>query len=89
MSIVNDSKGLVMAQALALAPRRIVTPVAAFLMTVVFAAALALGFGIRTWTEDTARPAAPAPAVHASPSHALQPTSPATAQALRKLGRPF
>jgi hypothetical protein len=78
-----------MTQTLALSPRRMITPVAAFVIALALAATLAVGFGIRTWTEDSARPTAPAVATHASPSAAVHTGNPAPAQPLRKLGKPF
>jgi len=81
----HDSKGIVMAM-LTLTPRRMITPIAAVLVAVALAATLALGFGLRTWTEHTSRPSAPSGAVHSAPVGAVD-VHPA--QPLRKIGKPW
>ena len=78
-----------MAEMLALAPRRVITPIAAALIAVALAAALLLGFGLRAWTEDTSQPAAPVSHVHSSPAHVVQPAGSPPTEALRKNGRPY
>jgi hypothetical protein len=55
-----------MAEALTLSSRRLVTPVVAVVFAAAMLAALALGFGIRAWTEHTPRPATPVVVQHAS-----------------------
>jgi hypothetical protein len=76
---IHDPKGDDMNARLTLPNRLIITPAIAVLMVVAFAAALALGFGLRAWTESSA--AAPATAV----THAR----PASEQALVMRGRPW
>jgi hypothetical protein len=46
-----------MAETLSAAPRRTMSPVAGFVIALAIVAAIALGFALRTWTEDTSRPA--------------------------------
>ena len=48
-----------MAGTLTLSPRRLVTPVVAVVFALAILAALAVGFGIRTWTEHTPSPGMP------------------------------
>jgi hypothetical protein len=64
-----------------LSNRRIITPVATLVMAIAFVATLALGFGLRTWTEDTSRPSTPAGAEH---QVRTTPTEP-----LRQIGKPW
>ncbi len=66
---------------LTLPNHRIITPVTSLLMVIAFAATLALGFGLRAWTEHSAgisSPAAPVARVH-----------PAAPQTLVKMGKPW
>jgi len=56
-----------MAGTLALSTRRLVSPMVAVVFAVAVLAAVALGFGIRTWTEHAA-PAAPVVVAHVSSS---------------------
>ena len=77
-----------MAEMLTLTPRRMITPIASVVMAIALAVTLALGFGLRTWTEHTSRPSAPADAVHSAPAGAVH-ARPALPQSLRKIGRPF
>ena len=48
-----------MTQTLALQSRRIVTPVVALIVVLAAVAALALGFGLRVWTEKSSSTPAP------------------------------
>lgn len=66
---------------LTLPSNRIVTPVATVLMVIAFAATLALGFGLRAWTEPT--PTVP------SRSAVITQTHPEVPQPLMKKGRPW
>ncbi len=69
-----------MTETLTLSPRRMVAPLAAFLVAIALIAMLALGFGIRTWTEHTPHPSAPAGVV----TH----EAPASAQPVCRIGQP-
>ena len=66
---------------LTLADHRSVNPIAMFLMVIAFAATLALGFGLRAWTEDTSGPAGVDRAVHVVHHAAPQP--------LIRMGKPW
>jgi hypothetical protein len=78
---IHDSKGHVMNERLTLPDHRMITPIATFLMAIALVATLALGFGLRTWTEPASGPSAPAGAV--------QQVRPAPPQPLVKMGKPW
>jgi hypothetical protein len=66
---------------LTLPNHRYLTPLAAALIVIAFAATLALGFGLRAWTEDTPQATTPAAAISQ--------VRPAAPQDLMRLGKPW
>jgi hypothetical protein len=75
-----ESEEALMAEALQVPLRRVITPVTVALMLMALGAALLLGFGLRAWTESSPKP--PAPVVVSVPSVATPPTYEC------KMGRP-
>ncbi len=69
-----------MNERLAFPTHRILTPVATVLMVIAFAATLALGFGLRAWTEHTS--AAPPTGAAITQVHSAPPT-------LTRMGKPW
>jgi hypothetical protein len=59
-------KGITMTETLAFARQRVVTPLATTVIALALIAALALGFGIRAWTESSPAAATSTPVVHTS-----------------------
>jgi hypothetical protein len=57
-----------MAETLAISARRLVTPITVLLVGLAFAAAVALGFGLRAWTEHASSPATRTIVVQHAPS---------------------
>jgi hypothetical protein len=55
----HNSKGLDMTEALTITPHRTIPSVMVLAVTLVIAASMALGFGIRSWTEHTTHTATP------------------------------
>ena len=70
-----------MNERLTFADHRSVNPIATFLTVIAFAATLALGFGLRAWTEDTSAPAGADRVVHVVEHPAPQP--------LVRMGKPW
>jgi hypothetical protein len=58
-----------MNQRLTLPARRAITPVTAFIVGVALLAAVALGFGLRAWTEDSSSSSGSAATSVITPSH--------------------
>jgi hypothetical protein len=56
----HDSKGLDMTEALTFTPHRTISSVMVLAVALIIAASMALGFGIRSWTEHTTHTATPA-----------------------------
>jgi hypothetical protein len=53
-----------MAEAMFNTTRRVLTPITILLMAIALVAALALGFGLRAWTQDSPSPAVRTVVVH-------------------------
>lgn len=63
-----------MNERLTLPARRVITPVTAFVIGIALLAAVALGFGLRAWTEDGSSSSSRAPTSTVTPTHqALNP----------------
>jgi hypothetical protein len=60
-----------MNERIALPARRVITPVTAFLIGVALLAAVALGFGLRAWTEDSSSSSSTASTAAVTPTHQI------------------
>ncbi|MCU1428471.1 MAG: hypothetical protein JWL83_2471 [Actinomycetia bacterium] len=76
----HDSEAQAMTDTLTLSPHRVVSSFTAVLVAIALVGMLALGFGVRVWTEHTPRPAAPAGEVHR--------VAPGPAPQVCRIGRP-
>ena len=77
-----------MTETVMLPARRVLSPALILAVTLIAIAAMALGFGIRTWTDTSASPATPAPVVQAQPvAIPGVPAAPQTSQPITRIGR--
>jgi hypothetical protein len=58
-----------MNERIALPARRVITPVTAFLIGIALLAAVALGFGLRAWTENSSSTSSSASTAAVAPTH--------------------
>ncbi len=72
-----------MAETLTASPRRTMSPLTGFVIALAIVAAVALGFAVRSWTQDSSRPA-PVTVLHPAQSAGSQ----SVPQPICRVGQP-